>query len=195
MDELLCIPMFPLAILPLPGELVPLHIFEPRYRQLLQDAEVQDIQFGVYFAHDMNAERIGSLMRLESVIKRYPGGETDIIVKCEDLFNMDTLLHTFKSKMYPGGKVRLWNAPEGIAPEGELLNLFQQYLRTRNIIHADEIVNLFQIANELNLDIVDRYRFLTMAEEKRGNFLINRVRFMLYLLDREEKSKDIFHLN
>lgn len=187
--------MFPLAILPLPGELVPLHIFEPRYRQLLQDAEVQDIQFGVYFAHDMNAARIGSLMRLESVIKRYPGGETDIIVKCEDLFNMDTLLHTYKSKMYPGGKVRFWNATEDIAPEGELLNIFQQYLRTRNIVHADAIVNLFQIANELNLDIVDRYRFLTMPEEKRSNFLINRVRFMLYLLDREEKSKDIFHLN
>ena len=104
MAEVLHIPMFPLAILPLPGELVPLHIFEPRYRQLLQDAEINDIQFGVYFSHDINDQKIGSLMKLESIIKRYPGGETDIIVKCEDIFSMDLLLRTYKSKLYPGGK-------------------------------------------------------------------------------------------
>jgi hypothetical protein len=195
MDELLCIPMFPLSILPLPGELVPLHIFEPRYRQLLQDAEVDDIQFGVYFAHDINAKKIGSLMKLESVIKRYAGGETDIIVKCEDVFSMDTLLHTYKSKLYPGGNVRLWNATENPFPGAELLDLFQQYLRKRNIIDTDGPINIFQIANELSMDIVDRYRFLTMAEKKREMFLANRIRFLMYLLEREELSKDIYHLN
>ncbi|HCR53616.1 MAG TPA: hypothetical protein DIW27_04310 [Cytophagales bacterium] len=41
------IPIFPLAIFPLPGEMVPLHIFEPRYRQLLEDAEKRDIAFGI----------------------------------------------------------------------------------------------------------------------------------------------------
>jgi Lon protease-like protein len=48
MDQFTTIPMFPLAILPLPGELVPLHIFEPRYKQLLQDAENSDISFGIF---------------------------------------------------------------------------------------------------------------------------------------------------
>ncbi|MCX7637772.1 MAG: hypothetical protein N2044_08015 [Cyclobacteriaceae bacterium] len=57
MADLQTIPMFPLAILPLPGELVPLHIFEPRYRQLLQDAEQHDIGFGIYFNHEVNTER------------------------------------------------------------------------------------------------------------------------------------------
>ena len=39
MQEVKKIPIFPLSILPLPKEIVPLHIFEPRYRQLLQDLE------------------------------------------------------------------------------------------------------------------------------------------------------------
>jgi hypothetical protein len=195
MDELLYIPMFPLSILPLPGELVPLHIFEPRYRQLLQDAEVHDIQFGVYFSHDVNEKRIGSLMKLESIIKRYPGGETDIIVKCEDIFNMDLLLRTYKSKMYPGGNVRLWKVMVDTFPGPALYELFLRYLKMRNIGQNLSVFNLYQIANELNLDTVDRYRFLTLRESNRETFLLNRIRFQIHLLEREEKSKDIYHLN
>ena len=195
MAEVLHIPMFPLSILPLPGELVPLHIFEPRYRQLLEDAEINDIQFGVYFSHDINEQKIGSLMKLESIIKRYPGGETDIIVRCEDIFSMDILLRTYKSKLYPGGNVRLWNMMVDTFPSPILYDLFVQYLKKRNIGQNLTIFNLFQIANELNLDIVDRYQFLTIHEDKRELFLISRIRFQIHLLEQEEKSKDIFHLN
>lgn len=195
MPEVVHIPMFPLAILPLPGELVPLHIFEPRYRQLLQDAEVQDIHFGVYFSHDINKEKIGSLMRLESIIKRYPGGEADIIVKCEDIFSMDLLLRTFKTKMYPGGNVRLWKIPVEVLPSDRLQELFLSYLKMRKISQTISELNLFHIANELSLDTVDRYRFLTIDFEKRENFLSNRINFQMRLLQEEEKSKDIYHLN
>jgi hypothetical protein len=195
MAEVLHIPMFPLSILPLPGELVPLHIFEPRYRQLLQDAEVNDIYFGVYFSHDINEQKIGSLMKLESIIKRYPGGETDIIVKCEDIFSMDMLLRTYKSKLYPGADVRLWKLLVDTFPSPALYDLFIQYLKKRNIAQNLTIFNLFQIANELNLDLADRYQFLTIQESKRELFLIGRIRFQIHLLEQEEKSKDIYHLN
>lgn len=195
MDEVLHIPMFPLSILPLPGELVPLHIFEPRYRQLLQDAEINDIQFGVYFSHDVNEQKIGSLMKLESIIKRYPGGETDIIVKCEDIFSMDLLLRTYKSKMYPGGNVRLWNIIVDTTPSPALHELFMQYLKLKNIAHNLSIFNLFQMANELNLDSLDRYKFLTIRDDNRESFLVSRIKFQIQLMEWEEKSKDTFHLN
>jgi hypothetical protein len=195
MAEVLHIPMFPLSILPLPGELVPLHIFEPRYRQLLQDAEINDIQFGVYFSHDVNAQKIGSLMKLESIIKRYPGGETDIIVKCEDIFSMDLLLRTYKSKMYPGGNVRLWNIIVDTTPSPALHELFMQYLKLKNIAHNLSIFNLFQMANELNLDSLDRYKFLTIRDDNRESFLVSRIKFQIQLMEWEEKSKDTYHLN
>ncbi|WP_276369646.1 hypothetical protein [Chryseolinea sp. H1M3-3] len=187
--------MFPLSILPLPGELVPLHIFEPRYRQLLQDAEINDIPFGVYFSHEVNERKIGSLMKLESIIKRYPGGETDIIVKCDDIFNMDLLLRTYKSKLYPGGNVRLWKVMMDAFPGPALYDLFIQYLKLRNIAHNLTPFNLYQIANELNLDAVDRYKFLTINEDRREVFLLGRLRFQIHLAEQEEKTKDSFHLN
>lgn len=195
MSDVVHIPMFPLSILPLPGELVPLHIFEPRYRQLLQDAEINDISFGIYFNHESNEQKIGSLMKLESVIKRYPGGEADIIVKCLDIFNMNVLLRTYRSKMYPGGDVRFWNVEKNTFPGPELFELFLTYLKQRNINRHQTVFNIFEIANELSLDITDRYKLLTAVEDKREPFILNRVRFQMHILEREEKSKDSYHLN
>ncbi|MEJ1239619.1 LON peptidase substrate-binding domain-containing protein [Chryseolinea sp. T2] len=195
MSEPTNIPMFPLTILPLPGELVPLHIFEPRYRQLLQDAEVNDIQFGIYFTHEINDQKIGSLVKLESVIKRYPGGEADIIVKCDDIFTMGMLTRTYRSKPYPGGEVRVWSLDQNTFPGHELYDLFLAYLKLRNINQHVNVFNLYQIANELNMDVSDRYRFLTSPEEKKEVFVLNRIKFQMHLLQQEEKSKDNYYLN
>jgi Lon protease-like protein len=195
MADVVRIPMFPLSILPLPGELVPLHIFEPRYRQLLQDVETSDTSFGIFFSNERNEQKLGSLMKLESVIKRYSGGETDIIVKCEDIFNLELHMRSFGNKMYPGGEVRFWRLLQEVSPGHELYDLFLTYLRERNIQRHLTLYTIYQIALELNLDVSDRYRFLTMTEEAREGFLIKRVRFQLHLLQREEKSKDNFHLN
>jgi len=195
MSEVAHIPVFPLSILPLPGELVPLHIFEPRYRQLLHDAEVNDVSFGIYFSHETNEQKIGSLMKLESIIKRYPGGETDIIVRCEDIFSLDMLLRTYKTKLYPGGHVRFWNVEVNAFPDHELYDLFLHYLKLRNITQHFNVFNLFQVANELNLDLGDRYKFLTTPEDRREGFLLNRMKFQVHILEQEERSKDNFHLN
>jgi uncharacterized protein len=195
MADIIRIPMFPLSILPLPGELVPLHIFEPRYRQLLQDVETRDITFGIYFTHEINIARIGSLMRLESVIKRYPDGKSDIIVKCEDMFSLDLLLRTFKDKQYPGGDVKLLKTDMMSFPHETLYEMFIEFLKLRNINQHSVPFNIYQIANELNLDVNDRYKFVTSADEQREIFLANRIRFQTHLLQQEEKSKDVYHLN
>jgi len=195
MSDVAHIPVFPLSILPLPGELVPLHIFEPRYRQLLHDAEVNDVSFGIYFSHESNEQKIGSLMKLESIIKRYPGGETDIIVRCEDIFSLDMLLRTYKTKLYPGGHVRFWNVEVNAFPDHELYDLFLHYLKLRNITQHFNVFNLFQVANELSLDLGDRYKFLTTPEDRREAFLLNRMKFQVHILEQEERSKDNFHLN
>lgn len=195
MAESRLIPMFPLTLLPLPGELVPLHIFEPRYRQLLSDCETQDISFGIYCNHDFNTQKIGSLMKLESVIKRYPTGESDIVVRCIDVFTMDTLYRTYKDKKYPGGDIRPLAINTQQMPGVELYELFLIYQSRRNITKHFSSFNIFQIAQELNLDLFDRYKLLTTAVDKPDAFLLTQLKFQLHVLLQEEKSKDLFHLN
>jgi hypothetical protein len=187
--------MFPLSIFPLPGEMVPLHIFEPRYRQLLSDAEERDISFGIYFNHTLNTRKLGSLVKLESVIKRYPGGESDIIVKCQDLFHMDTLFRTFREKLYPGGDVAFWQVNLQESVSTKLHHHFEEYMHQLKITTVPQPVSNFHVANELNLDFEDRIRFVELDSEKKELFLLNRLKFQMHLLSQAEKARDVFHLN
>jgi Lon protease-like protein len=187
--------MFPLAILPLPGEMVPLHIFEPRYKQLLQDAEANDISFGIFFNNTINDEKVGSLMKLESVLKRYPTGEADIIVKCYDLFTLEKLTRTFKSKLYPGGEVQIWNESITDPVHAEVEALFAEYLKRRSIKRHIVIDTIFGIAQELNLELNERYQLVTAMGDLRERFLKNQLAYKIQVLQREEKSKDVYHLN
>ena len=195
MAELLKIPMFPLSIFPMPGEMVPLHIFEPRYKQLLHDAETKDISFGIYFNHVSNVEKIGSLVKLESVIKRYESGESDVIVKCIDLFSLNILLRTFRDKSYPGGEVSFWNVDASEPVNEKLRSAFKEYLIHFQIHNSELIPSVFSIANELGLDFEERLRFVKFDDELREKFLLAHLRYQTELLQQAEKSKDVFHLN
>ena len=187
--------MFPLTIFPLPGEMLPLHIFEPRYKQLLEDAETRDISFGIYFNHTSNVAKMGSLVKLESVIKRYPSGEADIIVKCIDLFEIVTLFRTYRDKLYPGGDVNFWNVDIKSEASEILHKEFMAYLSILKINRHSQGSSVFGIANELSLDLEDRLKFVHTEDEKRESFLLSRLRFQKHVLNEAEKLKDVFHLN
>ncbi|MCE2995342.1 MAG: LON peptidase substrate-binding domain-containing protein [Cyclobacteriaceae bacterium] len=194
MSELIKIPMFPLSIFPLPGELVPLHIFEPRYKQLLQEAETKDIGFGIFFNHPLNEDKFGSWVKLESVIKRYPGGESDIIVKCLDLFTMETLYRTYRDKLYPGGDIHMMSVnhePVTQIPVLERYHAFAQHMNIKSGSNA----SLWQIANDLNLDFPSRLKLVSLDEVKQLTYLSGQLSYQLELLQFAEKSKDVFHLN
>lgn len=195
MSEFARIPMFPLSIFPLPGEMVPLHIFEPRYRQLLEDAEIRDISFGIYYNHTTNTEKLGSLVKLESVIKRYKTGESDIIVKCIDLFTMDKLYRTYKDKLYPGGDVIFRKVDHTKPMSTSLKDYFEQYHQWLKITHADHVVSLFDVANELSLGFDERLRFVNLPVKKQESYLINQIKYQIQLMRQAESAKDIFHLN
>lgn len=187
--------MFPLSIFPLPGEMIPLHIFEPRYRQLLEDAEARDITFGIYYNNTSNTQKLGSLVKLESVIKRYKTGESDIIVKCVDLFSMNKLYKNHKDKLYPGGDVTFWNV-EGFKPMSDSLkDYFEQYHFWLKITHSDKVVSLYDVANELSLGFDERLKFVSFSIEKQESYLINQINYQIQLMRQAENARDIFHLN
>ena len=195
MSEFVHIPMFPLSIFPLPGEMVPLHIFEPRYRTLLEDAETKNISFGIFFNHTSNIKKLGSYMKLESVIKRYKTGESDIIVRCLDLFTMHKLFRAFNDKPYPGGDVSFWKT-EHVTPMHHLLEEhFEEYRTWLKITHSEKIVSLYDVANELGLGFDERIKFVSLSVEQQEEFLINQLNYQIHLMRQAEQAKDTFHLN
>jgi Lon protease-like protein len=85
MDEL---GLFPLGLVLLPTERVPLHIFEPRYRELIEESLEQDAPFGVVFADDDGLREIGTLASITEVTERFEDGRLNIVVKGGERFRL-----------------------------------------------------------------------------------------------------------
>jgi len=195
MIEKVELPMFPLAILPIPNERIPLHIFEPRYRQLLQDIERKRTPFGIYYSHGLNKDRLGGIVELEAVLKRYDTGESDIVVKCTDSFILSKFHNRMTPKLYPGGIVTPLHAFEQVKVSKDY---YEEFMSFMNLKDQSELTgfDIHDTANELNLDIGDRLKYLTLLDiDKREAFLIKRLQYKKFILEQELKVKDNFFLN
>jgi Lon protease-like protein len=73
--------LFPLGIVLLPTERVPLHIFEPRYRELIGECLEDDGEFGLIYADEEGVREIGTLARVADVLERFDDGRINVVVE------------------------------------------------------------------------------------------------------------------
>src|SRR5713226_6933051 len=73
------IPLFPLNVVLLPGAGLPLHIFEPRYRQMVKNCLEEKSEFGMVLSLDKGVARVGCTAEIVQVTKRYNDGRMDIL--------------------------------------------------------------------------------------------------------------------
>jgi Lon protease-like protein len=74
-------PLFPLAIVALPGELVPLHIFEDRYKTMMGDCVRDEREFGIVWLSDEGLREIGCACAIDRVLERMEDGRMNLIAK------------------------------------------------------------------------------------------------------------------
>ena len=82
------IPLFPLNVVLFPGEQLPLHIFEPRYRRMVRECLDAKSPFGMLLALQDGVVRVGCTAEILEVIKRYEDGRMDIITVGRDPFRV-----------------------------------------------------------------------------------------------------------
>jgi Lon protease-like protein len=87
MDE---IGLFPLGIVLLPGERVPLHIFEPRYRELIGECLDEEREFGLVLADEDGMREIGTAASVVEVLERFDDGRMNIVVEGRERFRVVT---------------------------------------------------------------------------------------------------------
>ena len=83
--------LFPLGIVLLPTEQVPLHIFEPRYRELIGECIDEGREFGLLYADEGGIREIGTRARVATVLERFDDGRLDIVVVGGSRFAVDRL--------------------------------------------------------------------------------------------------------
>ena len=82
------IPLFPLELVLLPYENLPLHIFEPRYKAMVRNAIEKDIPFGIILREEKGIFSKGCTVKVTKVFKEYQNGEYDIMVKGLERFDV-----------------------------------------------------------------------------------------------------------
>ena len=81
-------PLFLLNIVAVPKERIPLHIFEPRYKQMIKDSIKTGDPFGIVLKDDKGVKSIGCSVKIIRVLKEHPTGEYDIIVQGQQCFRI-----------------------------------------------------------------------------------------------------------
>ncbi len=97
-------PLFPLGLVLLPQEVVPLHIFEPRYRTMIGECLEFDTEFGILWLGEGGLREIGCCAMVEQVLEQFDDGRMNIVVRGSHPFR---LLRRIDDMPYPAGDVEL----------------------------------------------------------------------------------------
>ncbi|MBR9919507.1 MAG: peptidase [Bacteroidetes bacterium] len=100
------VPLFPLPMIVFPGEEVNLHIFEPRYKQLIGECRDQDLHFAIPPFINNKLMPIATEMELVSISKVYPKGEMDVTVRAIRQLRIREYYTEAPDKLYPGGECK-----------------------------------------------------------------------------------------
>jgi len=85
--------LFPLGIVLLPSEQVPLHIFEPRYRELIGECIELDQEFGLVYADEDGIRETGTRARVTAVLERFDDGRLNVVVAGGSRFVVERMTH------------------------------------------------------------------------------------------------------
>jgi Lon protease-like protein len=123
-------PLFPLGIVLLPSEVVPLHIFEERYKLMIGECLDTEGEFGIVWLSDDGLREVGCTARVSQVLKELEDGRMNVLVAGGRPFR---LLRRIDDMPYPAGDVEMLydaeadaDSPESAEAEAELLELASQ---------------------------------------------------------------------
>jgi Lon protease-like protein len=195
------IPLFPLNVVLLPGAILPLHIFEPRYRQMVRHCVDEKREFGVLLASPKGIVRAGCTAEVTEVVKRYNDGRMDIITLGRSPFRVTQLVNAdayANDELLEGDVDFLDDREHHTDPscQNELKRLyevchtliFDDY--PRNIeSEATEYLS-FVVASTLPLDLLCKQQILELrSEADRQERLVGYLREWAPHLQKQEKAR------
>ena len=164
------LPLFPLDVVLLPGVPLPLHIFEPRYREMISECLEQNKRFGVVRAKEEGVADIGCTAEIVTVTKKYPDGRMDIVTQGCDRFEV---MQVNQERSFLQAEVLYLRDEPGLPAKEEIaaaLNLHNEIMTlaeavpdTHSEIEASQLA--FHLAGSLPLDLDFKQSLLGMKSE------------------------------
>lgn len=193
------LPFFPLKLIAFPGEELNLHIFEPRYRELIADVEQSGTTFGIC-AYINSLSGYGTEVVLEKINKRYEDGRLDIRTRGLRPFKILSFDNPMQGKLYAGGSIAFLNDDPKItdALHHEFVFYLKEMLHLLNF--PGEIdsknVNSYTFTHKLGLKLEEELELLQLeSERERTEYLIKHFKRMIPVIKAVELAKERIKLN
>lgn len=191
--------MFPLGVFLLPGEEIPLRIFEPRYKQLIGECEENSNTFGIPYILGDEIKTYGSEVELLNVVARNNKGEMVIMIKGVRNFHLLDFTETLPGKLYGGGIIEYVD-DNYLTSNPELIVLVKKLKLNIDPIMGslvtDNSINLFSIAKSMMLNSNEKFSFYSLRDTyKMEKYLIKRLRYIEQIQVQEKLLENNFSLN
>jgi Lon protease-like protein len=196
------IPIFPLGIVVYPGEKLNLHIFEPRYKQLINECHAQKKPFGIPTVLGEKMQDFGSLVTITEISNMDDNGEMDIKTKGEKVFRILEVIKHIPDKLYSGaivnypdtyekGNIELMRkVMKGIRDLHELLKVTKEFAK------PDEEIKCYEVAHHIGLSLEEEYELLGLLDERqRQEYLKRHLTKVIPMVAGMEQLKEKIKLN
>jgi Lon protease-like protein len=196
------IPIFPLSIVVFPGEKVHLHIFEPRYKQLVSECFESKKSFGIPAVVNNRLQEMGTLVQVTDIVQTYENGEMDIKTEGLRIFRILEVIKQVPEKLYSGAIV---NYPEnddagnrelmqkvvnGVKQLHLLLNISKDFKK------PDDQLQAYDVAHHAGLSLEEEYELLGLLKElQRQEYIKRHLQKVLPMLLEMEQLKEKVKLN
>lgn len=196
------IPVFPLSIVVYPGEELNLHIFEPRYKQLITECHAAKKPFGIPTVIQNKMQEYGSLVEIIELTKTYENGELDIKTKGDKVFRILEIIKDVPDKLYSGAIVSYPdNFKKGI-PEliktilASTRELHQLLKVDKDFKKPEQEINAYDLAHHVGLSLEEEYQLLMLTDERqRQEYLKRHLTKVIPMLTDMELLKEKIKLN
>ena len=196
------IPLFPLALVVFPDEELNLHIFEPRYKQLINDCFAAKKPFGIPTVIDGKVQEYGTLVEIVEITNKYESGEMDIQTTGSLVFKILEKVESLPNKLYHGAIVT-YPATKYLGS----VSLMQKILVSIRQLHEmlqvkkdfkknDTALLSFDVAHHAGMNLNDEYQLLSFEEElHRQEFIKRHLVKILEVLAQVDELKVKIQLN
>lgn len=196
------IPIFPLGIVVFPGEELNLHVFEPRYRQLINECYAEGKPFGIPTVLKNGIGEIGTSVMVTEIVQLYDDGKMDVKTKGLQVFRILEVIKSIPEKLYSGAIV---NYPANV--DGQNTELLRKVVNSLRELHnlmkldkdfkkTDEELQSYDLAHHAALSVEEEYELLGLfREDQRLEYLKRHLIKVLPLVNEMEKLKERIQLN
>lgn len=197
------LPLFPLNLVVFPHEKLNLHIFEPRYRQLVKECLTRKRHFGISPFINNKIEEYGTEVKIIALEQEYEDGRMDIRTQGMRVYHLLSYENPTPGKLYAAGAIAYVELKEETPPfelTTTLLNrLTQLYglLQLKFDVVIEQISSLsFEVAHKIGLSVDQEYELLTISgETERQQYLLAHLNRVIPVVSDMEKTKERIRMN